>query len=148
MSNIWTNFSSEKLIKFIGEDQLTEIETILPVVDPNFKQNDFQKRKVLARIFESFSGADSLRNKSFREELLNSLKPELRLELLNVFNKSADYSYQDFIKEIINKKWLQSEDINKLCKTLEIPLHLVPEHTEPKPVVELLKPLENINNPF
>ena len=64
MSNIWTNFSSEKLIKFIGEDQLTEIETILPVVDPNFKQNDFQKRKVLARIFESFSGADSLRNKS------------------------------------------------------------------------------------
>ena len=48
MSNIWTNFSSEKLIKFIGEDQLTEIETILPVVDPNFKQNDFQKRKVLA----------------------------------------------------------------------------------------------------
>jgi len=148
MSNIWTNFSSEKLIKFIGEDQLTEIETILPVVDPNFKQNDFQKRKVLARIFESFSGADSLRNKSFREELLNSLKPELRLELLNMFDKSADYNYQDFVREIINKKWLQSEDINKLCNTLEIPLHLVPEHTEPKPVVELLKPLENINNPF
>ena len=120
MSNIWTNFSSEKLIKIIGEDQLTEIETILPVVDPSFKQNDFQKRKVLAKIFESFSGADSLRNNSFRKELLNSLKPELKIKLLNAFDKSADYDYQDFIKSIVNTKWLQSEDINKLCQILEI----------------------------
>ena len=27
MSDIWTNFSSEKLIKLIGEDQLADIET-------------------------------------------------------------------------------------------------------------------------
>ncbi len=148
MSNIWTNFSSEKLIKLIGEDQLTEIETILPVVDPSFKQNDFQKRKVLAKIFESFSGADSLRNNSFRKELLNSLKPELKTKLLNAFDKSADYDYQDFIKSIVNIKWLQSEDVNKLCQILEIPIHLVPEYIEPKPVVELLKPLEKINSPF
>ena len=94
------------------------------------------------QIFESFSGADSLRNNSFRKELLNSLKPELKTKLLNAFDKSADYDYQDFIKSIVNIKWLQSEDVNKLCQILEIPIHLVPEYIEPKPVVEFLKPLE------
>ena len=74
MNDIWINFSTEKLIKLIGEKQLSDIEVILPVVNPQFKPNDFQKRKVLAKIFESFSGADSLRNNSFRRELLNSLK--------------------------------------------------------------------------
>ena len=54
MSDIWTNFSSEKLIKLIGEDQLADIETILPVIDISVKPNDFQKRKTLAKIFESF----------------------------------------------------------------------------------------------
>ena len=53
MSDIWTNFSSEKLIKLIGEDQLADIETILPVIDISVKPNDFQKRKTLAKIFES-----------------------------------------------------------------------------------------------
>ena len=148
MNDIWINFSTEKLIKLIGEKQLSDIEVILPVVSPQFKPNDFQKRKVLAKIFESFSGADSLRNNSFRKELLNSLKPEMKKKLMNAFGKPIDYNYETFIKSIINKTWIQSAEINKLCNILNIPIHLVPEPVEKKPVSKLLKPLENIVKPF
>ena len=148
MSDIWTNFSSEKLINFIGEDQLSAIEMILPIIDPNFKPNDFQKRKILSKIFESFSGADSLRNNSFRKELLNSLKPDHKKKLMNTFEQSSVNSYEIFIRSLINKPWVQSPEINRLCDVLNIPLHLVPEPIEKKPTSKLLKPLENITYPF
>ena len=148
MSDIWTNFSSEKLIKLIGEDQLADIETILPVIDISVKPNDFQKRKTLAKIFESFSGADSLRSKSFRMELLSSLKPDLRIKLMNAFDKSSDDNYETFIKTLVNKTWIQSPEINKLCEVLNISLNLVPEPEEIKSVSTFLKPLQNITHPF
>ena len=148
MSNIWTNFSSEKLIKLIGEKQLTDIEIILPVVSPEFKPNDFQKRATLGKIFESFSGADSLRDRPFRKELLNSLNPELKSNLMHAFDKSEDDDYQELVKLVINKPWEQSMEINRVCETLNIPNELVPEPVEVKPTSQLLKPLDNITKPF
>ena len=40
MSDIWSNFSTEKLINLIGEKQLITIEEILPIISSAFKPND------------------------------------------------------------------------------------------------------------
>ena len=52
MSDIWSNFSTEKLINLIGEKQLITIEEILPIISSAFKPNDFQKRSMLAKILD------------------------------------------------------------------------------------------------
>ena len=57
----------------------------------------------LGKIFESFSGADSLRDRPFRKELLNSLNPELKSNLMHAFDKSEDDDYQELVKLVINK---------------------------------------------
>ena len=94
---------------------------------------------MLAKIFESFSGSDSLRNKKFRKELFHSLKPELKERLLYAFNKSNNDNYEKFVESLINKTWILSEDIILICKTLNIPLSLIPEPSEDKPTSQIFK---------
>jgi DNA repair protein RadD len=149
MSSVWSNFSTEKLVNLIGENQLITIEEILPVINSSFRPNDFQKRSMLAKIFESFSGSDSLRNKKFRKELFYSLKPELKESLLYAFGKSNNEDYEKFINHLVNKNWIQSEDINKICEILSIPLSLIPEPSQDKPTTQIFESgFRIIDKPF
>ena len=114
MSSVWSNFSTEKLVDLIGENQLITIEEILPVINSSFRPNDFQKRSMLAKIFESFSGSDSLRNKKFRKELFYSLKPELKESLLYAFGKSNNDDYEKFISHLINQIMIIMKNLLKV----------------------------------
>mgnify|MGYP001490001950 FL=1 len=96
MSNVWKNLSSESLINLIGEDEYKNICDILPIIEPNkYDPGQLEKRSTLSKIFQAFSGQDSLLSSDFRKELLGSLSPELRSKLLKSFNKDDNYDMKN-----------------------------------------------------
>ena len=150
MSNVWKNLSSESLINLIGEDEYKNICDILPIIEPNkYDPGQLEKRSTLSKIFQAFSGQDSLLSSDFRKELLGSLSPELRSKLLKSFNKDDNYDYEKFINSILKIIWTKSDEVEKICLALEIPFDLVPDKEIQKPdKVVIDNPQEKIRSPF
>ncbi len=150
MSNVWKNLSSETLVNLIGENEYKNICEILPIIEPNkFDPGQLEKRSTLSKIFQAFSGQDSLIDNEFRRELFGSLAPEQRSSLLSSFNKDDSYDYQKFINNILKINWYKSNDIEKICSALDIPFNLVPDKEIQKPDKVIIdNPQEKIRSPF
>ena len=127
----WNSLSSDKLQECIGIDTLEKLVKYLPFLRPKeFDDINIFKSRNLAKIFNSFSGADYLEKKSFRieyfsslgDDKLNKISKELNLNLLNNREKIIEYCSL--------MKWEKNEQTEKICEICFIDKKLLPEVKE------------------
>ena len=65
----WKSFSSDVLQSYIGKKTLSELSYYLPLLrSETFDESNIYKKNNLCSIFNSFSGADLLEKKEFRND--------------------------------------------------------------------------------
>ena len=133
----WRNFSSDILQNYIGVKTLEQLAYYLPLLrSKEFNELEIYKKNNLAKIFNSFSGADYLEKKEFRKDFFSSLSDELLKNIFTLFfSEDIKFERTKVIDKCSNIKWEKSPEIESLCKILSIDETLLPDKKESLPYV-------------
>jgi|TARA_B100001964_G_scaffold209038_1_gene242204 superfamily II DNA or RNA helicase len=152
LENPWSYLSSDVLQKYITKEVIDELSYFLPNLRPNeFKENEITKKRNLAKIFNSFSGADSLEKREFRDLFFSSLPTEKLEKLSSVFGENLFRgNREEIIQKLKSLRWIKEEKQIKICEMLNIDQSLLPEEKYVVPAelssFEMLKPFKQLKD--
>jgi len=127
MSNLFENLGMSDLQGLIGEERLKKLEELIPGILQDQTPEDIYLKRNLLKIFESFSGADLLRNKKFRKELLNHVPEEEINELCKKIRlECKKNSFNKKINKIISKPWGNNETTKIFLDFFKLPERYIP----------------------
>ena len=129
LDNPWSYLASDVLQKYISPEVIEQLTFFLPSLRPeDFKEEEITKKKNLAIIFNSFSGADLLEKKEFRELFFSNLPTEKLQELSLIFESTLfKGERREIIQKLASLKWIKDEKQIKICEILNIDQSLLPE---------------------
>lgn len=121
---VWTHLGKSRLQKLIGDDVLDRLEPIIPAL---LQSGDLYSKKNLVKVFDAFSGTDSLRKKEFRREFFNTLPEETINQIIRVSepNRVSD----DFERKrdfLVSSPWADNPLTHEIIKALNFPYSAIP----------------------
>ena len=133
----WKSFSSDVLQSYIGKKTLSELSYYLPLLrSETFDESNIYKKNNLCSIFNSFSGADLLEKKEFRNDFFSSLSDENLKNIFTMyFSDENKFDRSKFIEYLTKIKWERNNQTEKLCNLLNIDIELLPDKKEIIPKV-------------
>lgn len=134
MSSIWGSLGKPRLQQLIGVDVLDRLEKLLPILDCKITPDSIYTKEGLISIFEAFSGASKLEDKSFRNELFNSLKPEVVDRLLSAIGKNeASLDWEQKVL-LLTRSWSRGSEAERILEVLGLSKDCLPKsHSLPPP---------------
>ena len=145
MPDIWNRLGKARLQQLIGAPVLDRLERLLPALDPDREPDEIYGTDGLATIFDAFSGAAQLADKSFRAELFNALPPPTIDELLARMGGAG--LQLDWAAKVValTKAWNDPAKAQQVVEFLGISRDFLPQ---PKPQSEPERILEAAIAPY
>lgn len=75
--HVWRHLGKPRLEEIVGQILLDRLEQFLSAIDPDYSPMRLFSSDGLSRVVEAFFGSEKLSEAAFREELFDSLPPEL-----------------------------------------------------------------------
>lgn len=126
MSKIWTLLGKSRLQQLIGNDVLDRLETIIPVLLRN-GQGEIYSKVNLAKIFDAFSGTNSLKKKEFRREFFNTLPEETVNQIIELYEPcKVSHSFEQKREFLVSSPWADNALTHKIIEALELPYSAIP----------------------
>lgn len=155
MPDLWGAFGKAKLQELIGEDVIERLETVLPGLVKNYDPNLLFEKQGLIQVFDSFFGAEALRQRKFRLELYNSLPPSTIDALSAAAGVRMDgKSFEQKVEALSKRSWDDREYAKTASEILELPPEYLPPQLKPFVTDDLLaaspspyKPLKDYQFP-
>lgn len=121
---VWKHLGKSRLQELIGDDVLDRLETIIPAL---LRSGELYTITNLVKIFDAFSGTDSLRKKEFRREFFNALPEETINQIIRVYepNRVSD----DFERKrdfLVSSPWADNPLTHKIIEALNLPYSAIP----------------------
>lgn len=130
-----------KLQELIGEETLESIVKIIPHI-PNsgveLADEIYNDKALLIKIFDSFSGKDSMYSPKFRETLYGCFSLEEIDEMCNLVGISTDEDFKTKVNKLAKLPWKNNANTQKLIQYLGLPESYIPPVTETIPNVECI----------
>ena len=137
--SIWSNLGKARLQELIGEPVLDRLSLLLPALQPEVDQNVVYSNEGLARIFDSFAGANSLEQSAFRQELFNKLPKEVLQSLIQKIDQGkAPLSWEQQVR-FLASAWRQRESAEVIAEALGISSDFLPQDYKLPPREVLIK---------
>jgi DNA repair protein RadD len=146
MSNAWGVLGKAQLQQLIGENLITRLEYLLPALHPNtFNSDAIYSQENLAGIFESFRGAQALRDKKFRQRLFNALPAATIDRIASETNTEVGGGeFSEKVRKLVSRGWKSrafaegvasvmglSEDVLPNESVLPEPERIIPQAEQP-----------------
>ena len=127
MSKIWARLGKSRLQELIGNNVLDRLETIIPALLRNGQIDSIYTRPNLAKIFDAFSGTNSLRKKEFRRELFNTLPEETINQIVKLYKPSrVSDNFEQKREFLASSPWANNTLTHKIIEALELPSSAIP----------------------
>lgn len=118
---------SRVLKELIGQDLLANINEVLPALDKELDELDIHRKRVLSKIFASFTDADTFKKNSFRREFYKRVPEEKLDSIIEKINSSLlDSSFEKKLNYLVGLKWAESIESSVILKELDLPVTLLP----------------------
>lgn len=132
-------FGSRVLKELLGKDLLKKIEEVLPALDKDLDELAIHRRRVLAKIFASFTDADTFKKKGFRTDFYKRIPVEKLDSILEQINPSLVNSpYNNKLKYLVDLKWVNSNESNIILNELNLSDSLLPGEEIKRNEIELI----------
>jgi len=132
-------FEARGLRKLIGDDLLSKIENVLPVLDKDLDEYGLQRKKILADIFRSFIDAKTFKKKEFRRKFYNRLPEEIIDDLIDRLNQNPNNAvFEEKVNYLVNTKWDDNEETRKVVDYLNLSEAFIPAKRVKRDSIEYL----------
>jgi DNA repair protein RadD len=133
----------QELQNLVGEKTLSRLEKIIHFIPQSGIQhpNDIYEKKLLIKVFLSFSGQDSFLKSDFRKKILSYLSDEEIRFLAKQLGIQQNLPFSQLVEKIGNIPWTDNKETKILIDHFNLPLNYVPYPRESIPNIEkILKP--------
>ena len=121
---VWTHLGKRRLQELIGNEILDRLETIIPAL---LRNGAIYSKANLVKIFDAFSGTNSLRKKEFRREFFNTLPEETINQIIKAYKPSKvsdDFGLKRDI--LVSSPWTDNPLTHKIIEALDLPYSAIP----------------------
>lgn len=132
--------SLRELQDYVGAKVLEDLDTLLPLLDPEFVEGShYSSKQLLERMFVAFGGAEKLQDAQFRRDLLNHLDPKELNRIATVLGVSlvGDTSFDALVERVSTRAWSSLATRRGLLCELGLPESLAPETRQKAPSLSI-----------
>ena len=131
MGNAWGFLGKAQLQKLIGDSLIGRLEYLLPALRPeSFDTDTIYTTDNLTGIFESFKGAQALRDRKFRQQLFNALPKSTIDQLIKeTATQVAGSEFSKKVERLVARGWSKQAFAEPVAKVLGLPEDTLPEES-------------------